>query len=97
MHPSAVGTAHDSRDAEHGYSSYDQYGSQGPAEGQGQYGADYGDGEEGWYNVPESGYAHPDYQPEPDNAGYGQVSYPDVYDLGTNGHGGFPGPSGHPG
>jgi hypothetical protein len=97
MHPSAVGTAHDSRGAERGYSSYDQYGSQGPAEGQEQYGADYGDGEEGWSNVPESGYAHPDYQPEPDNAGYGQVSYPDVYDLGTNGHGGFPAPSGHPG
>src|ERR1700761_4228776 len=96
MHPSAVGAVHDSRAAEPGYSSYadDQYGPE--AEGRYADGA-YADGEEGWYNVPESGYAHPDYQPQPDNAGYGQVSYPDVYDLGSNGHPGFPGPSGHPG
>jgi hypothetical protein len=106
MHSSGVGAAHDSRGAEHGYSSqYDQYGNPaGPEQGYGQYAPDgqyadapYGDGEEGWYNVPESGYAHPDYQPQPDNAGYGQVSYPDVYDLGGNDHPGFQGPSGHPG
>src|ERR1700760_57989 len=106
-HPSAVGTAHDSRGAERGYSGpYDLEGQYGP---DGQYAPDgqypdapygdgpYGDGEAGWYNVPESGYAHPDNQPQPDNAGYGQVSYPDVYDLGSNGNPGFPGPSGHPG
>src|ERR1700750_497471 len=106
-HPSAVGTDHDSRGAERGYSwPYELDGQYGP---DGQYARDAkstdasygdgpsGDGEAGWYNVPESGYAHPDYQPQPDNAGYGQVSYPDVYDLGGNGHGGFPAPSGHPG
>ncbi len=81
----------------------EQYGPDGQYAPDGQYpdapygDGPYGDGEAGWYNVPESGYAHPDYQPQPDNAGYGQVSYPDVYDLGSNGQPGFAGPAGHPG
>ncbi|HEY0716148.1 MAG TPA: hypothetical protein VGD68_00920, partial [Streptosporangiaceae bacterium] len=92
MHPSAVGAVHDSRGAERGYSGFahdDQdirYTDGGHA-----------DGEEGWYNLPESGDQGPDYQPQPDNAGYGQVSYPEVYDLGAAGPGGFPSQAGYPG
>jgi hypothetical protein len=37
--------------------------------------------ETGWYGTAETSYPAADYQPEPDNAGYGEVSYPDVYNL----------------
>jgi hypothetical protein len=93
MHPSAVGAVHDSRGAERGYSGF-AHDDQEARYTDGGYAAD---GEEGWYNVPEGGYQHPDYQPQPDNAGYGEVSYPDVYDLGAAGHGGFPAQAGYPG
>jgi hypothetical protein len=93
MHPSAVGAVHDSRGAERGYSGF----AHDDQEAQYTDGGHAADGEEGWYNVPESGYQHPDYQPQPDNAGYGEVSYPDVYDLGAAGHPGFPAQAGYPG
>ena len=42
----------------------------------------YAEGTEtGWYGTAGTSYPAPDYQPEPDNAGYGEVSYPDVYNL----------------
>jgi hypothetical protein len=91
-HPSAVGAVHDSRDAERGYSGFAHY----DAEGQyteGQYAEEqYADGqypegtEAGWYGTAETSYPAVDYQPQPDNAGYGEVSYPDVYDLNGTGH-----------
>src|ERR1700759_2506057 len=91
-HPSAVGAVHDSRDAERGYSGFAHY----DAEGQyteGQYTEEqYADGqypegtEAGWYGTAETSYPAVDYQPQPDNAGYGEVSYPDVYDLNGTGH-----------
>jgi hypothetical protein len=91
-HPSAVGAVHDSRGAEGGYSGFADYEAEGQytdaqytdaqyAEGQYAEGQ-YTDGEPGgWYGPAETSYPAVDYQPEPDNAGYGQVSYPDVYDL----------------
>jgi hypothetical protein len=97
-HPSAVGAVHDSRDAERGYSGFAHYDPEGQYP-EGQYADDqYAGGEEGgWYGAPESGYQGPDYQPEPDNAGNGQVSYPDVYDLGAPANGRFPAQAGYPG
>jgi hypothetical protein len=93
-HPSAVGAVHDSRDAEHGYSGFAHY----EADGQyaeGQYPDDQSpDGApSGWYETEAAGYPAAGYQAQPENAGYGQVSYPDVYDLSGPGPGDVP----HPG
>jgi hypothetical protein len=96
-HPSAVGAVHDSRGAEGGYSGFGGYEADGQYTdaqySEGPYTEQYADGQytegqyadgqpSGWYPPAETGYPAADYQPEPDNAGYGQVSYPDVYDLG---------------
>jgi hypothetical protein len=100
-HPSAVGAVHDSRGAERGYSGFADYEAEGQyPEGQypgQQYAGEqyaegqYADGQEGnWYGTAETSYPPVDYQPQPDNAGYGEVSYPDVYDLGAPADGGFP-------
>ncbi len=116
-HPSAVGAVHDSRGAERGYSGLADYEAEGQyPEGQypgqqyaseqyaeGQYAeGQYADGQEGnWYGAAETSYPPADYQPQPDNAGYGEVSYPEVYDLSAPADGGFPqqgyGPYGRPG
>src|ERR1700689_4008260 len=81
-HPSAVGAVHDSVDAEHGYSGFAHYEVDGQyAEGQypdGQYpDSQYPDGgPSGWYETGDPGSPAAGYQPQPENAGYGQVSYP---------------------
>jgi hypothetical protein len=98
-HPSAVGAVHDSRGADRGYAGFADYEAEGqypegqyPAEqyAEGQYAAgQYADGQEGnWYGTAETSYPAVDYQPQPDNAGYGEVSYPDVYDLSAPADGG---------
>jgi hypothetical protein len=94
-HPSAVGAGHDSRGAERGYSGFVHYDAEGQyTDGQyaeGQYAdGQYLEGERGgWYGTAEASYPAADYQPQPENAGYGEVSYPDVYDLSTPADGGF--------
>lgn len=94
-HPSAVGAVHDSRGAERGYSGY--AGDNPEADSSGAFGQ-YPDGAEGaWYDGPDSSYPGLDYQPQPDNAGYGEVSYPEVYELGAPGPRGFPAQAGYPG
>jgi len=100
-HPSAVGAGHDSRGAERGYSGIADYEAEGQyPQGQyaeGQYAGEqytegqYPDGQEGsWYGTAATSYPPADYQPQPDNAGYGEVSYPDVYDLSAPADGAFP-------
>jgi hypothetical protein len=100
-HPSAVGAVHDSRGAERGYSGIADYEAEGQyPQGQyaeGQYAGEqytegqYSDGQEGsWYGTAATSYPPADYQPQPDNAGYGEVSYPDVYDLSAPADGAFP-------
>jgi hypothetical protein len=60
-----------------------QYPAEGYADGQ------YQNGEpSGWYGT-ETSYPAVDYQPEPGNPGYGEISYPDVYDLAAPADGGF--------
>ena len=95
-HPSAVGAGHESRGAERGYSGIADYEAEGQYP-QGQYAGEqypegqYSDGQEGsWYGTAETSYPPADYQPQPDNAGYGEVSYPDVYDLNAPADGAFP-------
>jgi hypothetical protein len=95
-HPSAVGAAHESRGAEGGHPGFADY----QADGQypeGQYAGEqyaegqYSEGQQGsWYGTAETSYPPVDYRPQPDNAGYGEVSYPDVYDLSAPADGGFP-------